>query len=194
MWPAFPASDYYESSVPSRQHQPTTGLPIHRPKDQWVRGHQNGSHVYRMTVRPGRRPSYAPAASPRLRRRHSSWPPDRRHQPAQGVPRPHHRVRTAARPTSAKLEPVDSIERLSNAGFSRTPSELACRTRAVWQYRPVPSLSGLLSTLTGASRIRLPPACAHLLRQAGRGVLSPPHGHTAPRGARCRSSTVGWVL
>jgi hypothetical protein len=28
--------------------------------------------------------------------------------------------------------------------FSRAPSRLACRTRAVWQYRHVPSLSGLL--------------------------------------------------
>ena len=32
--------------------------------------------------------SYAPATSPRLRRRHSSWPPDRRHQPAQEFPDP----------------------------------------------------------------------------------------------------------
>jgi hypothetical protein len=40
----------------------------------------------------------------------------------------------------------------------RTPSRLACRTRTVWQYRHVPSLSGLLSTLPGVPRIRLPPA------------------------------------
>jgi hypothetical protein len=32
----------------------------------------------------------------------------------------------------------------SRAGSSRTPSRLACRTRAVWRCRPVPSLSGLL--------------------------------------------------
>ena len=41
-------------------------------------------------------------------------------------------------------------------------SALACRTRAVRRYRPVPSLSGLLPALTCASRIRLPsasPAC-----------------------------------
>jgi hypothetical protein len=31
----------------------------------------------------GEVPSFAPAASPRLRRRPSPWPPDRRHQPAQ---------------------------------------------------------------------------------------------------------------
>jgi len=38
------------------------------------------------------------AASPRLRRRHSSWPPDRRHHPAQGVPRHRRRARTATQP------------------------------------------------------------------------------------------------
>src|SRR5690606_37142505 len=30
----------------------------------------------------GSAPSYAPATSPRLRRRHSPWPPGRRHHPA----------------------------------------------------------------------------------------------------------------
>jgi hypothetical protein len=50
------------------------------------------------------------------------------------------------------------LEGRYTAGFSRTPFRLACRTRAVWQYRPVPSLSGLLPTLNGASRTRLPPA------------------------------------
>ena len=85
------------------------------------------------------------------------------------------RVRTAARPTSAKLELVDSIERLSNAGFSRTPSELACRTRTVWQYRPVPSLSGLLSTLTGVSGDQAAPS------------LRPPAATDRPR--RCLTST-----
>src|SRR4051794_27212019 len=48
-------------------------------------------------------------------------------------------------------------------GFSHwfalaTPSRLACRTQAVWQYRPVPSLSGLLPSTPCASRAGLPPA------------------------------------
>jgi len=38
--------------------------------------------------------------------------------------------------------------------------------------------------LTGASRLRLPSAPAGSLRRPGGGVLSPPHGHEAPRGAR----------
>ena len=71
----------------------------------------------------------------------------------------------------------------------RAPSHLACRTRTVWQYQYVPSLSGLLPTLPGISRIRLPSAPIESLRRLDGGVLSPPHGHKAPRGARFPCST-----
>jgi len=54
------------------------------------------------------------------------------------------RTCAATRPQSARFEPVDSLERLYDTGSSRTPSDLACRTRAIWRYWPVPSLSGLL--------------------------------------------------
>jgi hypothetical protein len=66
----------------------------------------------------------------------------------------------------------------------RAPSHLACRTRTVWQYQHVPSLSGLLPALPSISRIRLPSAPIESLRRPDGGVLSPPHGHKAPRGAR----------
>jgi len=66
----------------------------------------------------------------------------------------------------------------------RAPSRLACRTRTVWQYQHVPSLSGLLPALPSISRIRLPSAPIESLRRLDGGVLSPPHGHKAPRGAR----------
>ncbi len=69
------------------------------------------------------------------------------------------------------------------AGSSRMPSRLACRTRTVWQYRHVPSLSGLLP-LSRHLPVPLPSASARPLRRPGGGVLSPPHGHKAPRGAR----------
>lgn len=191
MWPAFPASDYYGSSAPSRRHQPTTDLPAHTTEEEWVRDRRDGSHVHRMTARPGRRPAMP------LPLRHDYAAGIHRGLPTGDINRPKEfpahprRVRTAAQPTSARLEPVESIEGLSTAGFSRTPSELTCRTRAVWQYRPVPSLSGLLSTLTAVSQVRLPPACSHLLRQAGREGISPPHGHAAPRGARSPRPRVG---
>ena len=63
-----------------------------------------------------------------------------------------------------------------------TPSCLACRTRAVWQCRPVPSLSGLPHPawrLPGRAALSFSRAAA----TAQRWVLSPHPGHTAPRGA-----------
>ena len=57
MRPAFPASDYYGSSAPSRQHQPTTGLPARQPQGCRVRDRRDGSHVHRMIARPGRCPA-----------------------------------------------------------------------------------------------------------------------------------------
>ena len=43
-----------------------------------------------------------------------------------------------------------------NAGSSRAPSRLACRTRAVWQCRPVSALSGLLPPLRASPRSGCP--------------------------------------
>jgi hypothetical protein len=97
--------------------------------------------------------------------------------------RPKARSRTAPRPISARFEPVELLRGLTT-DFLRAPSRLACRTRTVWQYRHVPSLSGLLAALPGVSRLRLPSASTEPLRRPGGGVLSPPHGHEALRGAR----------
>ena len=103
----------------------------------------------------GSAPSYAPAASPRLRRRPSPWPPDRRHHPAQEFPATTHRSPSpGARCYPAQIRQVragGSLEGRSAAGSSRTPFRLACRTRTIWQYWPVPALSGLLPALTPVS-------------------------------------------
>ena len=83
---------------------------------------------------------------------------DRRSHPSAGADK----CALLSRPASPRLEPVHSIERLSDAGSSRTPSRFACRARTVWECRPASSLSGLLPTLPCTSRIRLPsasPAC-----------------------------------
>jgi hypothetical protein len=115
--------------------------------------------------------------------------PHRRNSPASELTaRPSQRSRTAPRPKSTRLEPVRHL-RNADTGFSRTPSRLACRTRTVWQYRHVPSLSGPLPALPGASQVKLPSASTQLLRQPGGGVLSPPLGHTAPRGAPSHRQT-----
>src|ERR1700712_1819346 len=107
-------------------------------------------------------PSFVPAASPRLRRRPSPWPPHRRNFPASELTaHPSQRSRTAPRPTSTRLEPVRRLRNV-DTGFSRTPSRLACRTRTVWQYRHVPSLSGLLPPSPappGSDCPQLQPSC-----------------------------------
>ena len=63
-----------------------------------------------------------------------------------GVAHPAHgRACTAARPISTRLEPVSPLEGVPPLVHCIvTPFRLACRARAVWQCRPVPSLSGLL--------------------------------------------------
>src|SRR3954470_20796857 len=107
----------------------------------------------------GSAPSYAPAASPRLRRRPSPWPPRRRHDPTKEFPPRQHRggARCSAAPIR-QVRAAGSLEGRSDAGSSRTPFRLACRARTVWQYRSVPSLSGLLSTLPPVPEVRLPSA------------------------------------
>ena len=77
-------------------------------------------------------------------------------------------------PGSSRLDAYGT----SRAGSSRTPSRLACRTRAVWQCRRAPSLSGLLPTLPGVPRIRLSSASTRLLRQPSGKGLPPLLGHT----------------
>lgn len=94
------------------------------------------------------------------------------------------RPRATPRPISARFESVELLRGFTPLISIRTPSRLACRTRTVWQYQYVPSLSGLLPALPGISRIRLPSAPIESLRRLDGGVLSPPHGHEAPRGAR----------
>ena len=94
---------------------------------------------------------------------------------------------TAPRPISTRFEPVPRL-RSFTTGSSRIPSDLARRTRPVWQYQTVPALSALLPALPGVSRIRLRSAPARLLRQPGEEVshllrFPAPHGAPAPRGA-----------
>ena len=84
-----------------------------RQQERGLSGWFPRSSVDRST---GEAPSFAPAASPRLRRRHSPWPPDRRNKPVQGV---HRTKRTVARCNPALIRQVRAggfLERLSNTG------------------------------------------------------------------------------
>jgi hypothetical protein len=101
-------------------------------------------------------PSYTPAASPGVRRSPSPWPPHRPLQTGYGVARRHRGGRALLTgphpPGSGPARRLRSV----NAGSSRTPSRLACRTRPVWQCRPVPALSGLLPPLRASPRSGCP--------------------------------------
>ena len=177
----------------------TTGPPPHPgaisrrracPPPAWLAGGEGGSEMvptFTTDRSTGSVPSFSPAASPRVRRRLSSWPPDRRTLTGFGVRSPGCRARVRCCP--AHIHQVWSrCHRLR--GFHHwftlvTPFRLACRTRTVWQCRPVPSLSGLLPPSPA------PPGsgCPQLQRPAATGrrwVLSSPPGHMAPRGARAR--------
>jgi hypothetical protein len=189
VWPAFPASDYYGGSVPSHDQQPTAGLPA-TGLDGRRGGRSRTVPTFTINRSTGSVPSYSPAASPRVRRSPSPWPPGRQPQPASESPsHAAGRACAAARPRSARFR----------AGFSlagvpplvpaiRTPSRLACRARAVWQCRPVPSLSGLLPPSPAPPGL----GCPQLHRAAAttqRWAFHPP-GQMAPRGARgCRETS-----
>src|SRR4029453_2487029 len=64
-----------------------------------------------------------------------------------------------------------------------TPSRLACRTRAVWQYRPVPSLSGLLPPSPAPPRS----GCPQLQRPAATGRRRSPFTSARTHGASWRT-------
>ncbi len=124
--------------------------------------------------------SFAPAASPRLRRRLSPWPPHRHTKSATESTRTTDGLCTTTRPISTRFEPVPRL-RSFTTDSSRMPSDLARRTRPVWQFRAVPALSALLSALPGVSRVRLRSAPHQPAATARRGGLAPPSIHRASR-------------
>ena len=64
--------------------------PSRRPAGCWPVREPGGWFPRSLSNRStGSASSYAPATSPRLRRRHSPWPPDRRHRPAKEFPTQH---------------------------------------------------------------------------------------------------------
>ena len=108
----------FGSSAPSHRHQPATILsfrparcwPVREPEEWFPRSLPN-----RLT---GSVSSYAPPTSPRLRRRPSPWPPDRRHQPAKESPTYHCCVGVRRYAAPIRQHPAaGSLEELSNAGI-----------------------------------------------------------------------------
>ena len=124
----------------------------------------------------GEVPSFAPAASPHLRRRPSVWPPHRHSEPASESTTHRWWSCTADRPTSTRLEPAARLRSFTHWFKLRL-------------HLPV-TLAGPGSS-GGADPSRRCRGCSHphlrpqaqaapsfkgLLRQANGGVLSPPPG------------------
>jgi hypothetical protein len=156
MWPAFPASDYYEDSAPPWSHRTTAVLPVAN-LDGWRGGQlQGGSHVHLRTVDGGGAqlfPGSLAMSTPQAFLMAS--------QPTLfigiGVAP---RACAADRPRSTRFEPA-----LDLRGFHRWflrsytfPSCLPGPNCLVVPARPV--VVGAAPTLTCASRLGLPPASA----------------------------------
>ena len=183
MCPPLACSDYYRASAPSRAFGRRRAYP---DPSSWPL--EGGSDTKRFPCSTRNRlislaPSFAPAASPQLRRSPSSWPSRRHAKPATKSAAP-------TQPRNGRAlhpgpYPPDLSRRLAygalTTGSCRIPSDLARRTQPVWQYQAAPALSALLPTLPVVSRIRLRSASIGLLRQPDEKVfhllqLRAPHG------------------
>ena len=173
MRPAFPASDYYGGSVPSPGHQLTANLPVATLAGRRRGQPEDGSHVHHAPVgRIGAQLFPCSIATPtpqtfNVASRSVSIP-------GLGVAsRFVHLARTAARPASTRLEPVPRLRGFKHWFTLVTPICLASRAQVVWQYQPVPALSGLLAALPCTSRFRLPSASNGPLRRTEGGSFHP---------------------
>jgi hypothetical protein len=151
--------DYYGASAPS------SAIGRHRacPPPHWRSGGRataDGSHVHHESfgqvdgqLYPGSIATPTPqtfnvASSPSARTGFGVDPPDRIGS------------RTASRPISARLEPEAPLRSFSHWFTCVPPSDLASRTRTVWQYRSVPTLSRLLPpspAIPGSGCLQLQP-------------------------------------
>ena len=185
MWSAFPTSDYYEGSAPTRAHQSTTDLPATALAGRRGGRPRAGSHVHHAPV-DGGGAQLCPAASPHLRRRPSLWPPHRHSEPASESTTHKWWSCTADRPTSTRLEPACRLRSFTRWFKLRLhlPVTLAgpgpsggadpsrrCRGCSHPHLRP---------------QARTPPSFNGLLRQANGGVLHLQRVHGASWRTRTR--------
>src|SRR4030088_3496109 len=125
-------------------------------------------------------PRFAPATSPRVRRRPSSWPPSRRKHPV----RESLSFGESVHRSPAHIRQIGAggvIVGLYTAGFSRTPFHLVLPdpTRLAVPGRPVVLRAACHPSLRLQGRAA--PRFIDLLRQADGGALSSPPGSSAPR-------------
>ena len=187
MWPAFPASDYYGSSAPTRRHQPTTSLPSTALDAARVGDRPMGSHVHCRTARRARCPAMP------LRPCHSYAADLHRGLPGGDLTRPrssptrHHRV---DKPLTSPYPPGWSWWVRLRGVQALVPHA----HRPVMLAEPGPSGSagpprrcrGCLLPFSPVPEIGLPPASP---RRCDDTAAKVSHLHSVqqrPRGARCR--------
>ena len=180
---AFPASEYYGGSAPSRTDRrsmrpaPTTALDAAAAERD-----QDGSRVHCDSLDEGGArlcPCGIATSTPQT----SPWPPGQLRNTDRGVP--HRPTDGRCAPLPAQIHQVRagvSVERrkrrflaYSSPSRSPDPHHLAVLARPGF-VRAAPALPGI-------TRIRLPSASTSLLRQGSGEGLSPPLEPTAPHGA-----------
>ena len=171
LWPAFPASD--TPRPPPHPDPSADDGPARRDSRSLREGTAGMVPTFTSTDRRGRCPALPlpphhgdAAGVPRGLR-------VRRHPPAEefSARRDVVQMRAAAQPRSTRLEPVSSLEGVPPLVQTYTDPS-ACRTRIVWQCRPVPSLSGLLLPSL-RPWVQAAPSFTGLLRQASGGPFHP---------------------
>jgi len=141
-------SDYYDGSAPS---QPDRSTVDPAPSPPWTGGARAETVPVFTVIRSTKEePDFAPAASPRLPRSTSPWPPCRDCEPRPGVPRP---VMREQRRTAPGPDPPGSSRSVIKGRMTPVPRVLL----SVTLTGPAPSGSASASR---PCRGRLPPSPA----------------------------------
>ena len=184
---ALPGSEYYGGSAPSRPDRSTVDPAPNHHAGSAAAGRKPRRFPCSLTIHSTKEePNSVPAASPRLPRSTSPWPPTEPPMNRPGVPRPPDTPPTAgarrSRPTSARFRAGSVLRDFA------TPVPLVLLS--VTLAEPAPS--GSTSTPRRCQDCSRPPrhlpdqavlSFTALLRQDGGGGLSPPLESTAPHGA-----------
>jgi len=159
MCTAFPCSDYYGGSAPSRTGRPTVGpARISTLDTQPVAGPERFpcSLIDRSSKEA---PGYTPAASPRLRRGPSPWPPGPAVVATPEVAHPAvRRARAAPSPDPSGSSWWDVLGGFTHRFLTYTSPTRSPDPQPSDGAGHAPALSGPLATLPGTSPVRLPPA------------------------------------
>src|SRR5215218_4765441 len=187
LWPALPTSEYYGGSAPSQGPQPTAGLPATGPAGRWEGQPREGSHVSHVPVDGGGAQLFPGSlATPTPQTFSVASSPARFAGLGVALRGVHACVRCCPahiRQVRGRFWPYGG---LTTGSALLTPSRLACRTQAIWQSWPVPSLSGLLPPSPA------PPGsgCPQLQRPAATGRRRSPFTSARTRGTSWR--TIGF--